>query len=116
MVFEKRDCVKNVILSLVTCGIYGWVWIFKMAKEAVSVKDENDAGTLEAILMIFLPFIGFYLAEKKFAEGCQARGIEHKENSIMYLLLAFIPYGWLVDCYLMQTELNKLADMFNPQA
>lgn len=114
MVFEKRDCIKNIILSLVTCGIYGWFWRFQMAKDCVKLKDENDAGTLEAILMIFVPFIGFYLAEKKFAEGCQARGIEHKDNAILYLIVALLLP--IVNDYLLQTELNKVADIINPQA
>ena len=84
-------------------------WAFCMAKEAISVKEDDDNGMLEAILMIFLPFIGLFLTEKKFAEACQAKGIEHTDNSIMYLVMGLIGPLYLVAFYMMQTELNKLA-------
>lgn len=109
MKIEKRDIVKCVILSIVTCGIYGIIWIIKLAKDAVSVKDENDPATVETILMLFFPFIGFYMCEKKFAEGCAAKGIPHTDNSILYLVLGLVGLG-IVDYCLMQSDLNKLVD------
>ncbi len=109
MTIENRSIAKCIILTFITCGIYGLVWAWKMAKDAVKVKDVNDDGTLEAVLTIFFPFIGFFLTEKKFAEGCQARGIPHSDNSILYLVLGLFGLG-IVDFCLMQSELNKLAD------
>ncbi len=109
MKIEKRDIVKCVILSIVTCGIYGIIWIIKLAKDAVSVKDENDSATVETILMLFFPFIGFYLCEKKFSEGCAQKGIPHNDNSILYLVLGLVGLG-IVDYCLMQSDLNKLVD------
>lgn len=107
MNIKERNIVVSVVLSFVTCGIYGLYWVFCMAKEAVSVKDEGDSAILEAILCMFLPFVGFYLTEKKFAEGCAAKGIEHKDNTILYLILGFVfP---IADYCLLQNELNKLA-------
>lgn len=110
MKLENRSIAKMIILSIVTCGIYGIVWNVKLARDAVHVKDANDDGTLEILLMIFLFPIGAFLAEKKFAEGCQAKGIEHKDNSVLYLVLGFLALG-IVDIILMQSELNKIADM-----
>lgn len=108
MNIKKRNIVAAVILSIVTCGIYGLYWAFMLGKEAASVKDPADSGILESILIMFIPFIGFYLAEKKFAAGCQEKGIEHKDNSIIYLVLGLIfpiaDYCW------MQSELNKIAE------
>lgn len=109
MKIEKRNIGTSVILSIVTCGIYGIIWGYKMAKEAVSVKDEKDDGLLEAILMIFLPFIGAYLAEKKFYEGCQAKGIAKEDRSIIYLILGLVGLG-IVDFILLQSDLNTVAD------
>ncbi len=109
MSIEKRSLGTCIVLTLVTCGIYGIIWAIKMAKDAVKVKDVNDDGTLEAVLCVFLPFIGFFLAEKKFAEGCQAAGIPHSDNSILYLILGLFGLG-IVDYIMMQSELNKIAD------
>ena len=87
MTLENRSIAKCIILTIITCGIYGIYWAYKMGTEAVKVKDVNDTGMLEALLCIFLPFVGFFLAEKKFAEGCQAIGYPHEDKSIMYLIL-----------------------------
>ena len=109
MTIEKRGIGKCILLTFVTCGIYGIIWVIKMAKDAVKVKDVNDDGTLEAVLCVFFPFIGFFLAEKKFAEGCQAAGIPHSDNSILYLILGLFGLG-IVDYIMMQSDLNKIAD------
>lgn len=108
MNIKERNVVTAVILTVVTCGIYGIYWAICMAREAVSVKDPADNGMLEIILMIVLPFVGFYLAEKKLAEGCAARGIEHKDNSILYLILGLVGLS-IVNFFMMQSDLNKLA-------
>ncbi len=95
-------------MSIITCGIYGIYWAIMLAKEAVSVKDPADNGLLEIVLMLFLPFLGLYLAEKKFAEGCAAKGIAHSDNSVLYLILGLVGLGIVGFCML-QNDLNKLA-------
>lgn len=109
MAIKHRNIVTAVLLTLITCGIYGIYWVIMMAKEAVSVKDPSDSGILEIVLMLFLPFLGFYLSEKKLAEGCAAKGIAHSDNSVLYLILGLIGLGIINYC-MMQNDLNKLAD------
>lgn len=108
MAIKQRNIVTCIILSLVTCGIYGIYWLIMLARESVSVKDENDGGILEIVLMLFLPFLGFFLAEKKFSEGCADKGIAHADNSILYLILGLVGLG-IVSACMMQNDLNKLA-------
>ena len=115
MNIEKRNIGTCVILSIVTCGIYAIVWAVKMLKEAVQVKDETDDGLVEILLGIFLCPVGFFMAEKKFNEGCQAKGIPHEDRSILYIVLGFIGLG-IVDFIMMQSDLNKLADAYAPAA
>ena len=107
---KVRNPITGIILSIVTCGIYGIYWLYCMATEIAKFKDENESGLVDAILMILLPFVGFYLSEKKLATACAEKGIEHKDNSILYLILCFLgPLAW-ANYYLMQTDLNKLAE------
>lgn len=108
MQIEKREPVKCLILSIVTCGIYALIWYFKMGKEAAKVKNPDEEGTIDGILCLFIPFIGFFLAEKKFAEGCQAMGIQHEDKSVLYLILGLVFNP--IAGYMMQSELNKVAD------
>ena len=108
MNIKNRNIVTAIILTIITCGIYGIYWAVCLAREAVSVKDPADDGVLEIVLMILLPFLGFFLAEKKFNEGCQARGIPHNDNSILYLVLGLFGLS-IVNCCMMQNDLNKIA-------
>lgn len=109
MKVKSRNIVTAIIFSLITCGIYSVYWAIMLARESVSVKDEKDDGILEIILMLFLPFIGFYLAEKKLAEGCAEKGIAHKDNSVIYLVLGLIGFS-IVNFCMMQSDLNKIAE------
>ena len=111
MQIEKRNIGTCVLLSIVTCGIYGIYWAVKMLREAVQVKDETDDGLAEILLGIFLCPVGFYMAEKKFGEGCQARGIVHEDRSVLYLILGFVGLG-IVNFILLQNDLNNVADIF----
>lgn len=108
MNIKERNIVVAIILTIVTCGIYGIYWTICLARDAVSVKDETDAGVLEIVLMLFLPFLGFFLSEKKLAEGCAAKGIAHTDNSVIYLILGLVGLG-IVNFCMMQNDLNKLA-------
>ena len=108
MAIKQRKLVTCILLSLITCGIYSIYWVIMLAKEAVSVKDPADNAVLEIVLMLFLPFLGIFLTEKKFAEGCAARGIAHSDNSVIYLVLGIIGLGIIGICML-QNDLNKIA-------
>ena len=107
MEIKERNILVCILLSVVTCGIYGIYWIVMMTKEAVSVKDPADGAILEILLMLFIPFVGLYMVEKKFSEGRAAKGGELKDNSVMYLILGLIfPIAALC---MIQNDLNKLA-------
>lgn len=108
MNIKARNIVTAILLTIITCGIYGIYWIIMMTREAVSVKDPADSAILEIVLMLFLPFLGIFLVEKKFAEGCQARGVAHSDNSILYLILGLVGLG-IVSLCMLQNDLNKLA-------
>lgn len=109
MNIKQRNIVTAIILSFLTCGIYSIYWIVMLVKDAVSVKDANDSAVLEIVLSIFLFPVGLFLTEKKLAEGCAEKGIEHKDNSIVYLIISLFGLG-IVSMCLMQNDLNKIAE------
>lgn len=108
MAIKERNLVTCIILSIITCGIYSIYWCVMVARESVSVKDASDSGILEIVLMLFLPFLGLFLCEKKLAEGCAEKGIAHTDNSLIYLILGLVGLG-IVGMCMLQNDLNKLA-------
>ena len=112
MELKNRNIVTQILLSVVTCYVMLYIWSFQMAKEVTAFKgDAEDKGTLETLLMIFFYPLGYFFTEKKFTAACNERGIEHKDNSILYLILGFIPFGigFYINAALMQSEFNKIA-------
>ena len=75
----------------------------------IGIGGISMSGLAEILLMLFLPFLGFFLAEKKLAEGCAEKGIAHQDNSIIYLILGLVGLG-IVNFIMMQLDLNKLAN------
>jgi len=106
MAIKQRNIVTSILLTLVTCGIYGIYWVIMLAREAVSVKDPADNAVLEIVLMLFLPFLGFFLAERKLCEGITAKGYVKNDNSVLYLILGLLGLG-IVNYCMMQNDLNK---------
>ena len=113
MNIQERKLSTCIILTIVTCGIYGYYWAYCVAKDALSVKDPEGKFTLEIVLSILVPFIGLFLTEKKFAEGCEAQGIPHKDNSVLYLILGIVGLG-IVNYCMMQSDLNNIANSTTP--
>ena len=108
MIIKERNIVVCIILTLVTCGIYGIYWAICLARESVYLKDEKDDALLEIILMILLPFLGFYLCEKKRHEGFLDKNLPTTDKSIIYLILGLFGLS-IVNYCMLQNDLNLAA-------
>ena len=110
---KQRNIAVCIILSLVTCGIYGLYWFVVMTNESnqVSGRQNSTSGGVSLLLMIITCNIyGLYWAYKmgeKIDAAKQMRGWPNGNNGVLYLILelVFPIAGWA----LMQNELNKLA-------
>lgn len=113
MNFKRRDPVKAIIFSLLTCEIYQLYWIFFVVKESLTYTNKRGNIAFEVILSMLFPFIGLYGVERKFSEGCARQGIEHTDRSVVYLILSIIPFGVLLALAFMQAELNKISEILD---
>ncbi len=106
MNLTKRELVMPIVLAFVTCGLYTMYWAFCMGREIAQANGDGD-GLVDGLLCALLPFIGFYLIEKKFAAVCATNGIAHEDRSIIYLILGlFLAIGCPI---MMQLDINNLA-------
>ena len=66
---KNRNIVLQIVLSIVTCGIYGIYWYYKMGKTLKAAGDKNgvaieDNSVLYLILGIFgLGIVGYCLMQ-----------------------------------------------------
>ena len=113
---EKRDIVTCIILSIVTCGIYGIIWLVNLVNDINTVcqddKSNQSAGTIILLIIITCGIYGiiyFYQAGSRMAEAGKKYGINIADNSTVYLLLSIFGLQIVTYC-LIQSDLHKLAE------
>ncbi len=109
---QERNIAVSIILSLVTCGIYGLYWFVCLTNDTNTVSgEEGTSGGLALVLtLVTCGIYGLYWAYKcgeKLDTAKQKRGIPASNGGVLYLIL-FI-FGGIIAYALIQNELNKLA-------
>lgn len=114
MGIEKRDIAIAIILSIVTCGIYGIVWFVRLTDEInfVSGHTGDTSGGMALLLTLvtcgIYGWIWLYKMGEKLDEATVGRGMPAQSRGILYLILGVFGLG-IVAYALMQDTLNKLA-------
>ena len=113
-VITKRDILTAVILSFVTCGIYGIYWFITMTDESNTVNgNDNRAGGLAFLFSLLSCGIYFYYWNykmgQKMHEAGKRYGKDIQDNSVLYLVLSLFGFG-IVNYCLIQNDLNKFAE------
>lgn len=110
----NRNIVLAVILSLVTCGIYGLYWLICMTDESNNLVDVNKtaSGGMTILFTIitcgFYSYYWYYKMGKKLHEAGLKYGRDTSDNSVLYIILAILGLG-IVDYIMIQNDLNKFA-------
>ena len=110
----KRDIVVAIILTFVTCGIYGIYWFIVMTDDVNSLSDEKMASGGTAFLYSILTcgiyaLYWNYKIGQKMAEAGKKYNKSINDNSVLYLVLSIFGLG-LVNYCLIQSDLNRFAD------
>ena len=57
---RERSVAVSIILSIVTCGIYGFYWAYKMGKLLMIAKEKNGLRSDDnSVVFLILQLIGF---------------------------------------------------------
>lgn len=112
---EQRNIAVCIILSIMTCGIYGIYWFIRLTDETNEVSSRvGEINGVGAFLLSLITFSIFdlywaYRQGKKLNIAKSDYGIPTDDNShIVYLLLCLFGLQ-IAACALMQNELNKIA-------
>jgi cytochrome bd-type quinol oxidase subunit 2 len=98
----KRSVVAVILLTIVTLGIYGIVWLVKTKGEMVKCGADIPTAWLLLVGVIFFPITIWW--QWKFAGG-----VEHVTRGKMSQVIAFILIFLLglIGIAIIQAELNK---------
>ncbi len=111
---EKRDIAMCIILTIVTCGIYGLYWFICLTDETNSISNEEktSSGGIAFLLTLLTcgiySFYWSYKLGKKLYEAGKIYSIDVSDNSALYLILSIFGLGIVSYC-LAQNDLNKFA-------
>ena len=111
---QAREIATAIILSIVTCGIYGIYWFIKMVDDVNRVSNDQNAFSGGITFLLNLVTCGiygvywYYQAGKKMNYAKHVRNMPQTENAeILYLVIALV--APIVNMCLIQSDLNKMA-------
>ena len=110
---QQRNIAVCIILTIVTCGIYGIYWFICLNNDANTASNTfgTSGGVAFLLTIITCGIYGWYWAYKqgeKIDAAKANRGLPSGSNGVVYLLLSIFGLA-IVAWALMQNELNQLA-------
>lgn len=103
-------------LPLITLGIYGFVWYYKIHREMADFHRKPDSPVVGPLLVMVLlggtvvaPLISFYRTGERVRYAQQRAGIDQTCNPAVGTLLGLM-FG--VGAAYYQIELNKIVDRY----
>ena len=125
-VTENRDFVLYVILTIITCGISGLVFLYSMIQDVNTVCDgdgEHTRGLMGLILLSLVTcgiysFYWYYCLGNRLANNAPRYGMSFQENGTTVLLWMVIGsllcgLGTWVATYIIIKNCNQLCAAYN---
>lgn len=112
---QSKNIVTCIILSFVTCGIYGLYWLYCLVSDINAISDDPNAMSPVLVIILSIVTCGLYflywvykagsLLDQKMIET----GRTAESRSILYVVLALFCLA-IVTYALMQDTINQLAE------
>lgn len=110
---RQRNIALAIILSLVTCGIYGIYWFIVMTDEVGQLSGDPSFTGVKHFLLTLVTcgiwgIVWSYQVAKHVEEAQMQRGFRPSDNALIYVLLSIFGFG-IVTYALVQSDVNKMA-------
>ena len=109
---KYRNIALCIVLSIITCGIYGLYWMYCLNEEINSLSDEPGAtsGIMVIIFSIITCNIYTWFWLYKMGERCdtikQRMGRASSSSAVLYLIFGLVGLN-IVSYALMQDTINQ---------
>ncbi len=108
---QPRSVGLCIVLSIVTCGIYGIYWLYCIHEDVMAVcgRPMSVSGGMVILLTIVTCGIyGIYWAFKMGQFLDAAKGNANGNSGVLYLVLSLFGFS-IIAWALMQSELNRFT-------
>lgn len=121
-----RGLLVYIILTIITCGIYGYYFLYKMAKD-VNIACEGDgektAGLLQFVVLSYITcgiygMIWYYKLGNRLAENAPRYGMNFQENGTTVLMwqifgIVLCGIGPFIAMSILIKNSNKICEAYN---
>lgn len=110
----RRSVGVAIILSIITCGIYGIYWLISLANELNTASgrySDTSGGMVFLLTLVTCGIYGWfwlYKAGEKVDIIKSNRGVPSSGTGILYIVLSLFGLS-IIDYALIQSELNNVA-------
>lgn len=110
---KERNILTNLILTIVTFGIYGVVWFITITNDIENASGHSGTSGGMAFLFTlltcgFYQFFWSYSMGKKMCNIREEHGLNASDNSVLYVILSVLGLN-LINYCILQSELNEIA-------
>lgn len=126
MIQTDRSLIKYIIFSILTCGIYGYYFLYMLSKDVNTICDgdgENTAGLLQFILLSILTcgiyaWIWYYTLGNRLSNNASRYNLNFQENGttvLLWLLFGSLlcGIGLFIAMHILIKNTNALAFKYN---
>lgn len=109
---EVRNPIMMIVLTIVTCGIYGLIWHYKVSKEINDFTKTEMTSPTFAIVGIFcfiFAYINYYKIDQAIVAIDNVEGRRSESRFILWILLSILAgVGTFMMIYQVQESLNNI--------
>jgi hypothetical protein len=101
---EARNPTLVIVLTIVTCGIYGLYWFYKTFEELKQHNGEGLGGVVGLILSLF--YVSYFILPMEIQKTYEADGRQSPVSAIYGLWILLPLIGFIIYILRVQGALN----------
>ena len=101
-----RNIVVCILLSIITCGIYGLYWMYTLNEYARAVTPQEWQTSGITVILLDIITCGIYGLYWNYKMGKAFTAIGAPDNSVLYLVLSIFGLS-IVNWCIMQDSINR---------
>ena len=110
MHYEQRNIVVYVLLTIVTCGLFGIYWLYQVCSDLYNLGDQPNTAGMDVLLSLVTCGIYFIYLQYKWGKmvdlARRKYNLVPRDDSMLFVILAIFGLS-IVNYCIVQSQLNE---------